>query len=145
MNFAPSILSRNANRNLPLAAGARRQQSLLLVWAAFSISVLSFCLAGLLGEKLGFATLLLRVVGSSTCGLAWLLTRSLFRSSAKTETWPLVVVGLLFLGGAVVILSEAVWLGVTDVNVALRVTDSALSLIDRGTHGAAGCASGGWL
>ena len=74
----------------PLPAVDRARPDLHLYGALFAAAALSFCLARLLGDRLGLASDLFTVAGSATCGWSWLLSRALFRAPAgRREFWPL--------------------------------------------------------
>ena len=101
-----------------------RLSPLILVWLGFSVSVFSFCLLSLVGEGLGPLGMAFQILGSTTCGLAWLLTRYLFRPSAGREVWPLLVVGFQFFVGALLIQVEAVNPSAIADFLVLRLTEN---------------------
>ena len=74
-------------------------QLLGLVWAAFAIAILSYGIYGLSEGRFVFVSWVFGILSSVTCGLAWLLSRTLFRSSDKLEKWPFIIVGVLLLTG----------------------------------------------
>lgn len=74
-------------------------QLLRLVWTSFAIAILSFGVYGLSEGRLGYAGWIFGVLSSVTCGLAWLLSRALFRTSVRADRWPFMVVGVLLITG----------------------------------------------
>lgn len=72
--------------------------------AAAVLSFVAYILAHLLPEPAATA---FAVVGVSACGWAWLLTRTLFDPAPSDVTWPLGVVLVLMLTGAVTQLAPA--------------------------------------
>ncbi|WP_370338128.1 helix-turn-helix domain-containing protein [Parvularcula marina] len=71
----------------------------LIYWALFVTGVFSFCLVAAAGEHLGPLLPIFTFACSATCGIAWLLTRSLFRPDGGR--WPVVLVVVLYLTGFV--------------------------------------------
>lgn len=83
------------------------QANMRLYGALFAGAVLCFCLARLLGDRLGYATPVLAIAGSATCGWSWLLARSLFRPADKgRQSWPLALVLAMIAVEAVLYLSD---------------------------------------
>jgi AraC-like DNA-binding protein len=68
----------------------------------FAAAVGAFCLAQLVGPRLGLASDVLAVAGDATCGWSWLLVRALFQPPrARRAIWPLALVLTLVATGAV--------------------------------------------
>jgi len=73
---------------------------LLIYWALFAVSIAAFVLSYALGGAAPAAvTVVLHIASSVTCGLSWLLARSLFRPPSTRRNWPEVMVAILFLTG----------------------------------------------
>lgn len=67
----------------------------------FAAAMIAFCLARLLGQRLGPASELMAIAGDATCGWSWLLVRALFQPPrAQRAAWPLVLVLTLVVVGA---------------------------------------------
>lgn len=72
-------------------------QNLLLCWAVFSASVSMFLLQTALGGAFPGVSAALAIGSSVSCGLAWLLSRALFRQDAGRDIWPAGLVAALFI------------------------------------------------
>ena len=70
-----------------------------VIWALMSISMLAFIASYFTGGHSPILTHILEISSSAGCGLCWLLSRALFRTSAGDERWTYAVVGVLFLIG----------------------------------------------
>jgi AraC-like DNA-binding protein len=78
-----------------------RPPDVYLYGALFAAAVGAFCLASLIGPRLGLASDLVAVAGDATCGWSWLLVRALFQPpDARRTPWPLVLVLFLVAAGA---------------------------------------------
>lgn len=73
------------------------QPLLTWYWLAFTISISAFVIEFAIGREVPFFGVLLHVVGLVPCGFAWLFARALFQRQPTRATWPLVLVGALFL------------------------------------------------
>ena len=94
---------------LTFYALTRRQlgQGLLFwIWTGFAVALFSFLMEQSVGEISPILATVLGILGSVTCGLAWLLARALFRPAHQMEIWPFVVVGGMFITGLVVVLAK---------------------------------------
>lgn len=81
---------------------ARKRPHMHVYAALFVGAAVSFCLARLLGDRLGPASDIFAIAGSATCGWSWLLSRALFRvPSAQRPHWPLMLVLALVAAEAV--------------------------------------------
>lgn len=78
---------------IPSPAVDRKMPDMHLYAALFAAAAVSFCLARLLGGRLGLASDLFAVAGSATCGWSWLLSHALFRApAARRGFWSLALV-----------------------------------------------------
>lgn len=91
----------------------------------FAASVAAFVVRSVLPVETNLFTVVLDVAGSVTCGLAWLLSRALFRPQGRVGTWPLFLVASLFATGVVLMITDAT--AVSDAQAA-RVLSSFYSL-----------------
>ena len=88
----------------PRAGG--RLPDLHLYGGLFAGAVGAFCLAQLMGPRLGVVSDLVAIAGDATCGWSWLLVRALFQPARpRREMWPLVLVLILVATGAFLRLS----------------------------------------
>ncbi|MCA8888067.1 MAG: AraC family transcriptional regulator [Parvularculaceae bacterium] len=71
-------------------------QNLLFCWAVFSASVSMFVVQVALGGAFPTVSSVLAIGSSVSCGLAWLLSRALFRRDAGRDVWPVGLVAALF-------------------------------------------------
>ncbi|MBL4877473.1 helix-turn-helix domain-containing protein [uncultured Hyphomonas sp.] len=70
---------------------------LTLYWAAFALSVCAFIAEYFVGGIVPQLGVVLVLIGFVPCGMAWLLSRELFRQETERKAWPLVVVVTLYL------------------------------------------------
>jgi AraC-like DNA-binding protein len=89
-----NITHRVGARIAPGSPGATgKWPDMRLYGALFAGAVVSFCLARLIGDRLGPAVHLFVVAGSATCGWSWLVSRALFRvPQERAQMWPLALV-----------------------------------------------------
>lgn len=67
----------------------------------FTAAIAAFCVAQLLGQRLGPASALVAIAGDATCGWSWLLVRALFQPPrSQPARWPLILVLTLVAIGA---------------------------------------------
>lgn len=71
-------------------------KNLLFCWAVFSASVSMFLIQAALGGAFPTVSAVLAIGSSVSCGLAWLLSRALFRRDAGRDVWPVGLVAALF-------------------------------------------------
>lgn len=84
-----------------MSRGVRRPPDIFLYGGLFAGAVGAFCLAQLVGQRLGPVFGVLAIAGDATCGWSWLLVRALFRPAPSRPTaWPLVLVLTLVATGA---------------------------------------------
>jgi AraC-like DNA-binding protein len=84
----------------------RRPPDVYLYGGLFAGAVAAFCLAQMVGRRLGLASDLIAIAGDATCGWSWLLVRALFQpAKARRATWPLALVLTLVATGAFLRLS----------------------------------------
>jgi len=79
----------------------------------------------MVASSAGWLDAALSLPGSVTCGLAWLLSRALFRPSGKVGNWPIIVVCGLFVSGVLLMGADALAISGTP---ALRMVDNLHSL-----------------
>lgn len=78
-----------------------RMQDVYLYGGLFAAAVGAFCLAQVIGHRLGLASDLVAIAGDATCGWSWLLVRALFQPpDARRTPWPLALVLFLVAAGA---------------------------------------------
>lgn len=99
---------------------------LFIYWALFAGSVAAFVLSYVIGEAAPALDVVLHVASSVTCGLSWLLARSLFRPPGARRNWPEIMVAILFLTG---VLLYAAGSGAAGQGSMLRAFDNVHSLI----------------
>lgn len=88
----------------PRAPG--RPPDIYLYGGLFAGAVGAFCLAQLLGHRLGLVSDLVAIAGDATCGWSWLLVRALFQPARpQRAAWPLGLVLMLVATGAFLRLS----------------------------------------
>ncbi|PHY18390.1 AraC family transcriptional regulator [Caulobacter sp. BP25] len=79
----------------------RRWPETYLYGGLFAAAITAFCLARLLGQRLGPASDLMAIAGDATCGWSWLLVRALFQPPrSQRAVWPLILVLTLVAIGA---------------------------------------------
>ncbi len=86
----------------PLAqavARARPRTAARAVFVAFAVSVAAFIAGTTITPRVGVAATILALLGMTTCGWSWLLSRSLFNRAPFATPWPLLVVAVLMLSG----------------------------------------------
>lgn len=94
----------------------------------FAAAVGAFCLAQLIGHRLGLASDLVAVAGDATCGWSWLLVRALFQPpDARRTPWPLFLVLFLVAAGAFLRLS-----GDSDAAALPRMVENLSGLVSSG-------------
>lgn len=95
MNIARASLGNLGTfwRSLP----SRPASPLAIYWAAFALSVAAFIAEYFVGSHVPQLGVLLVLISFVPCGLAWLLSRELFRKEAERKAWPALVVGVLYL------------------------------------------------
>ena len=99
--------------------------SLTVFFLLFALSVSAFVLRVMVASSAGWLDAALSLPGSVTCGLAWLLSRALFRPSGKVGNWPIIVVCGLFVSGVLLMGADALAISGTP---ALRMVDNLHSL-----------------
>ena len=70
---------------------------LVIYWAAFALSTGAFIAEYFVGSHVPQLGVLLVLISFVPCGLAWLLSRELFRMEAERQAWPALVVAVLYL------------------------------------------------
>ncbi len=79
-------------------------RTLMAVWLAFAVGLFSFAVSTGVPSLPAGAKLVLTILGAGTCGLSFLLARALFQPKDGVSGWPLVLVGALFVSGAIVVI-----------------------------------------
>ncbi len=83
-----------------------RPSDIYLYGGLFAGAVGAFCLAQMVGHRLGLVSDLIAIAGDATCGWSWLLVRALFQpTKPRPARWPLVLVLILVATGAFLRLS----------------------------------------
>lgn len=79
-----------------------RPSDIPLYGGLFAGAIAAFCLAQLIGHRLGLVSDLVAIAGDATCGWSWLLVRALFQpAKVRRPAWPLILVLTLVATGAV--------------------------------------------
>lgn len=79
-----------------------RSPDIYLYGGLFAGAVGAFCLAQMIGHRLGHVSDLLAIAGDATCGWSWLLVRALFQpAGSQRSAWPVILVLVLVAAGAV--------------------------------------------
>jgi AraC-like DNA-binding protein len=81
--------------------------SLSVFWLLFTASVTAFVTNFFFGAHLPQLSVILSVMSFVTCGLAWLLTRALFRREHTPALWPQFVVATLFAVSLILYFTES--------------------------------------
>ena len=71
-------------------------ERLKVYWSLLAVSIVSFLLDYILENRVPMLRPALQIVGMVPCGFCWLFARALFRPTTRTEVWPEVIVGVLF-------------------------------------------------
>lgn len=87
---------------------AEISRTLMTVWLAFAAGLFSFAVATGVPVLPSGANLVLTILGAASCGLSFLLARALFQPKEGVSGWPLMLVGVLFASGAIVLISRFV-------------------------------------
>ena len=90
---------------LSFLGASRRQlsmQPLLIYWALLAAGIFSFCLINAVGDALGPFKPVFAFACSATCGMAWLLTRALFKPEGMRGRWPIALVAALYATGVLI-------------------------------------------
>ena len=82
----------------PFGIGSPGRPPVLLAvcWLGFVVSIAAYVTEFLLADRLPGVGPLLAVLALTPCGFAWLFARALFRTDARSERWPALLVGVLF-------------------------------------------------
>ncbi|GAB5455772.1 MAG: AraC family transcriptional regulator [Henriciella sp.] len=98
----------------PLSRDKRRPNIQLprisILWLLLTISLTAFIAEFAIGSRSTTLSYLLQTMSCVSCGLSWLFTRELFAHRAKSETWPYVVVSVLFLATVTLIVTRTMGL-----------------------------------
>lgn len=81
--------------------------SLSVFWLLFTASITAFVTDYFFGAHLPQLSIILSIMSFVTCGLAWLLTRALFRREHTPALWPQLVVATLFVTSLVLYFAES--------------------------------------
>ena len=95
MNIARASLGNLGTLRRSLPSGP--VSPLAIYWAAFALSVAAFVAEYFVGGRVPQLGVLLVLISFVPCGLAWLLSRELFRKAAERQAWPALVVAVLYL------------------------------------------------
>ena len=87
---------------------AEVSRTLMAVWLAFAAGLFSFAVSTGVPLLPAGAKLPLTIVGAASCGLSFLLARALFQPKDGVSGWPIMLVGVLFVSGAIVVISRYV-------------------------------------
>lgn len=90
----------------PTGNSPRELPPLLVYWTLFAGSIVAFIMEFLLADTVPVLRFVLQIMSSVTCGLAWLLSRELFRGERQMGRWPPAIVAALFTLGLMFLFLE---------------------------------------